>query len=208
MKNKNKLLSFALFLFFTFLFLTILVGNNLFNGLDIDVTRFLQNIIPRYLDVPFSSFSLVGSFEIVLLILLILWVKSSKLNYFYVLIFFGLFHVVELLGKIFINHPNPPLEFVRYSIPFSFPTSGVNTGSSFPSGHMGRTAFIAIVFAFTIYYSKRFSLPQKKLLYFLTAVAVVIMFVSRIYLGEHWFSDVVGGGILGSVFGILSLRFL
>lgn len=208
MKNKNKLLSFALFLFFTFLFLTILVGNNLFNGLDIQVTKFLQNIIPRYLDVPFSSFSLVGSFEIVLLILLILWVKRSKLNYFYVLMFFGLFHVVELLGKIFINHPNPPLEFIRYSIPFSFPTSGVNTGSSFPSGHMGRTAFIAIVFAFTIYYSKRFSLPQKKLLYFLIAAIALIMFISRIYLGEHWFSDVVGGGILGSVFGILSLRFL
>lgn len=208
MKNKNRLRIFVSFLFLFFLFLTFLVGNNLFNRLDIQVTKFLQNIIPRYLDVPFSSFSLVGSFEIVLLILLILWVKRSKLNYFYVLIFFGLFHVVELLGKIFINHPNPPLEFIRYSIPFSFPTSGVNTGSSFPSGHMGRTAFIAIVFAFTIYYSKRFSRFQKKLLYLLTGAAVVIMFVSRIYLGEHWFSDVVGGGILGSVFGILSLLYI
>ena len=208
MKN-NKLLFFsALFLFSGFLFFLILVSINLFNNTDLLVTKELQKIIPRALDVPFSLFSLIGSFEIVSFILFILWTKYKKLKYFYVLISFGLFHLAEILVKIFVNHPNPPFEFFRYSIPFSFPTAQVNTGSSFPSGHMGRTVFLSSLFIFMIYNSKAFSKLQKKLLYCLIAAISILMFVSRIYLGEHWFSDVVGGGILGASFGILSLGFL
>lgn len=205
----NKLLFFsALFLFSGFLLFMILVSINLFNSTDLLVTKELQKIIPRALDVPFSLFSLIGSLEIVSFILFILWAKYKKLKYFYVLISFGLFHLAEILGKIFVNHPNPPFEFFRYSIPFSFPTAQVNTGSSFPSGHMGRTVFLSSLFIFMIYNSKAFSKLQKKLLYCLIAAISILMFVSRIYLGEHWFSDVVGGGILGASLGILSLGFL
>lgn len=204
----KRTLFFSAILFLGFLFFLILVSINLFNRIDLLVTQELQKIIPRYLDVPFSLFSLIGSLEIVLIIILILWAKDKKLNYFYVLISFGLFHVVEILGKLFVIHPNPPFQFFRYSIPFSFPTAEVNTGSSFPSGHMGRTAFLSALFIFMIYNSKSFSKPQKKLLYCLIAAISILMFVSRIYLGEHWLSDVIGGGILGASFGILSLGFL
>lgn len=208
MKKKNLLYFFAAILFLSFLFFFILVSFNLFNGLDVKITQALQKIIPRFLDVPFSLFSLLGSLEIVSVILLILWAKNKKLSYIYVLISFGLFHAAEILGKLFVNHPNPPFRFFRYSIPFSFPTSEVNTGSSFPSGHMGRTIFLSIIFAFIIYNSKKFSTFQKKLSYYLIIIIVGLMFVSRIYLGEHWFSDVIGGGILGASFGLLSLGFL
>lgn len=208
MKKKTLLNSFAAILFFGFLLFTFLVSLNLFNGLDVKVTQILQGIIPRYFDMPFSLFSLLGSLEIVTIIILILFAKANKLKFFYVLISFGLFHAAEILGKLFVNHPNPPFRFFRYSIPFSFPTSEVNTGSSFPSGHMGRTIFLSVIFIFTIYYSKKLSKIQKKLLYCFIVIIAALMFISRIYLGEHWFSDVIGGGILGAAFGILSLGFL
>lgn len=208
MKKKKLFFSLASILFFGFLFFTFLVSKNIFNGLDLQTTRFLQGIIPRFLDVPFSVFSLFGSLEFVSIILLFLWAKSKRLSYIYVLISFGIFHVVEILGKLFIHHLNPPLQFFRYSIPFSFPTSEVNTGFSFPSGHMGRTMFIFIIFAFMIFNAKKLSVFQKKILYCFAVLIIVLMFISRIYLGEHWLSDIIGGGILGISFGILSFVFL
>jgi membrane-associated phospholipid phosphatase len=84
----------------------------------------------------------------------------------------------------------------------------VQPGSSYPSGHLARTAFIAVVFAFIIYSSNKLSKTQKQFLYCFIVIIVGLMFVSRIYLGEHWFSDVVGGSFLGGAMGLLSVLFL
>lgn len=191
-----------------FLVFTILVHFDLFTSFDLATTQTLQNIIPRSLDVTFSLFSLFGSLEIVVLIILILWAISKKLNYFYVLFFLGLFHVFEFIGKVFVNHPGPTSEFFRYNIPFVFPSSGVSTGFSYPSGHMGRTIFLSIIIIFLIFYSKRFSKFQKQLFYLFIILFDVVMFISRIYLGEHWFSDIFGATILGASFAFFSLAFL
>jgi len=38
------------------------------------------------------------------------------------------------------------------------------------------------------------------------ALVVILMGPSRIYLGQHWFSDVMGAYVLGSVWLALSIR--
>lgn len=195
-------------LLLAFLIFTLLVHFDLFTSFDLATTQALQKIIPRSLDVTFSLFSLFGSLEIVVLIILILWAITKKLNYFYVLFFLGLFHVFEFIGKVFVNHPGPTSEFFRYNIPFVFPSSGVSTGFSYPSGHMGRTIFLSIIIIFLIFYSKRFSKFQKQIFYLFIISFDAVMFISRIYLGEHWFSDIFGATILGASFAFFSLAFL
>lgn len=205
MKVKKIPLYFGTFLLFIFILFTFLVGLNLFKGFDLEVTILLQGLISRGYDTLFSLFSLFGSAEMVVIIILILWAIYKKLNYFIVLLYFGLFHVLEFLGKYFVNHPNPPLKFLRYDIPFSFPSSSVQTGSSYPSGHVGRTFFIAVIIFYLIYKSKKLSTTQKKFLYVFIAIIISLMFISRVYLGEHWLTDVIGGAFLGGSLGLLSL---
>ena len=208
MKTKQKLSLTGIIVFLGFVFFSFLVHRNIFTGLDFDTTVRIQNNVSHLFDTPFSILSLVGSFEVVSLILLILWAINKKLRFIYVLLSFGLIHLIEFFGKAYVTHPGPPYLFFRYDIGFNFPTSYIQPGSSYPSGHLARTAFLSIVLAFIIYHSRKFSATQKKLFYCLIAIFGIFMFISRIYLGEHWLSDVVGGSLLGGAMGLFSLIFI
>ena len=69
-------------------------------------------------------------------------------------------------------------------------------GLSFPSGH----AFISVVFygflAFLLARRTR-NKRRKRQIYLFTAVGVLLIAASRVWLGVHWLTDVIGGLILG-----------
>lgn len=167
-------------------------------GLDAWTTQTIQAIIPTSWDITLSVLSLVGSFEVTTL--LVTWagwlLKKDLKKVVMVLILYGAGMGMELVGKALINHPDPPAVYHRYVLPFVFPSSGVQTGNSYPSGHSYRTVFLTVL---------AWPLLKKKQARAAVAGYAALMLFSRVSLGEHWMSDVIGGGLLGISLGRLSL---
>lgn len=98
------------------------------------------------------------------------------------------------LVKILVHRPRPASDLVNV-------VAQLNS-FSFPSGHvMYYTSFLGFLW-FLAYITLKNSWKRTLLLVIL-GVEIALVGVSRVYLGAHWFSDVVGAYLLGSIILVL-----
>jgi len=209
--KKTRLVFFVLSmsLFILFLTFTFIVRSDALRSWDFNTTVRLQDQIPLRLDPFLSWFSVFGRFETTLIILLVILFLKRKILGIIPFSLFGFAHIIEIIGKTTLLQPGPPHMFLRtHELAQEFPGLYIYTQASYPSGHSMRTVFLSILIAMLIFRSKRIPTFIKVLVYLMLVGIVVIMLISRVSLGEHWATDVIGGALLGASFAFLSLLFL
>lgn len=196
----------SIILFSVFVFFSYLVSKELFIQFDFDTSVRIQDKFSLSFIGPFSLLSLIGSVEITgILWLALLGLSLAARKWMFTFSLIALVFIsfaIEIYGKLFLLHPGPPFMFFRTQLPFNFPSSYVHTDYSYPSGHSIRTAFFITVFLFFV--ANKFKGIARLILQTILVAFLGAMLISRIYLGEHWVTDVIGGTLLGASFGIMS----
>ena len=165
-----------------FIAFSVLVGLGITGALDERVSQFAQAIGTYPIDLAASVFNVIGEMEITGLVAVILafvwWRRDGTRGLVPLLLFAGV--AIEAIMKHVLPHPGPPPELSR-SIAL-LPHVHTPSPYSFPSGHVLRATFLA-------------ALMLDRWAFWLVAGA---MAASRVYLNEHWVSDVIGGFLLGA----------
>ena len=204
MRTKLFLLSILFALFFAYF--SYIVAKERWQQTDFDTTVKLQDHISRRFDGIFSYFSLLGSAEVTVGFCLLLMFLSLIRKRFLAII--GWLMIVpasmaEIFGKLVLFHPGPPVLFHRSLLPTNLPTFYIHTNFYYPSGHMTRTIFIITILISMVFFQSK-NRPGKLISLLSLVFLAVLMGLTRVYLGEHWTSDVIGGSLLGAGAGFFA----
>lgn len=163
-----------------------------FLAYDATVNQWILNIDAPSLFIIAKTLTLLGSWQLILGLVLILspWLLYKKRHEILSLLL-GSVVVGEMIVLILKN-------FFERARPAFVNLDGLS-GASFPSGHalVGAAFWLTVGYILTGYSTKR--------KYLWTGIGIIILLValSRVILSVHWLSDVVAGLLLGTVWFLL-----
>ena len=134
---------------------------------------------------------------VVIIIGILVWWRIGRLEAIMIPVG-GLLTLVNTVLKLVINRPRPSADLVH--------VLSREQGNGFPSGH----AFFAILILGLTAYFISINLKNRVLRMLVLAglIALILLIgISRVYLGVHWPSDVIGGYLIGGVFLVALIWF-
>ncbi len=140
----------------------------------------LTNIFTFITNIADPKMILIGT----VLFSVFLYISKNKEYLFPFFISIGSTTILDYVLKFAFNRPRPSMSLY------------IESNASFPSGHSSIiVAFIGFICYFIVKNSKK-----NKALYIITCIVICLLVgVSRLYLGAHYLSDILGGFLLGSV---------
>ena len=178
------------FYLFVFLFFAdaFLVLSGISSSFDSAISLFFSVHNNMILTNIFKIISFICSpkFMIVLNVLLFIFIIVKKKYKLSIIVLSSISSVIfNNLVKIIIRRERP--DYLRMVMEKSY---------SFPSGH---SMISVLFFGSIIYLVNKYNVKHKKLITFSLSTFILLVGISRIYLGVHYLTDVVGGYLLGIV---------
>jgi len=203
-KQRYRTLFFLISLVLTtaaFLILTFFVLNTAYFDIDLKMTLALQQISLPILRDFMELISWVGFFPQSILITLLILLVFDSFGFRWEAVL-GLITAVfdislNLLLKTLIHRPRPAADLVNVMNELST--------YSFPSGHvMYYVGFFGLIWYLTYTLFKKSW--KRTLLLTVLGILIGLVGLSRMFLGQHWFSDVIGGYLMGSLVLVTVIR--
>ncbi len=163
-----------------------------FLAYDATVDQWISNIDAPSLFIIAKTLTLLGSWQLILGLVLILspWLLYKKRHEILSLLL-GSVVIGEMIVFILKN-------FFERARPALVSLDGLS-GASFPSGH----ALVGTAFWLTVGYILTHYSTKRKYLWIGVGAIVAVIALSRVMLSLHWFSDVVAGLLLGTIWFFL-----
>ncbi len=196
------LLTIDVILLALFAFLAIWVAYHPVLAFDVTITRDFQANQSPWLRDTMLAVSYIGnvmplSAGLVVLAAILFWILDLRLEAILIVVVSATSDILYSLIKLIVARPRPSASLVEIIQAAS--------GQSFPSGHvMSYVAFWGLLFSFGVILFKGKHWWRTALL-IISALFVVLVGPSRVYLGDHWASDVLGAYLLGFIWLAMSL---
>jgi len=186
--KENKL--WLIVLLIVIILFSIIMQSNIYDKIvlfDYKVFNIIQKIIDNKLTFIFKVLTNFGDLYIpcVILVCILLFIKNK---WYFILQSAGYLTsgLIAYLLKIIIARERPLEALIK--IPRSF---------SFPSGHTLTSIVFYGLLCYLLTYKKEKNIKIIGII--ITSLLIISIAVSRVYLGVHYFSDVIGGLILGII---------
>jgi undecaprenyl-diphosphatase len=95
--------------------------------------------------------------------------------------------LLDNIIKLVISRQRPPADLVHILSP--------TTGFSYPSGHAVFFTWLSFMLAFSL--APRVNPRLRPILWIAAVVVILLTCLARVWAGDHWPSDVIGGVLLG-----------
>ena len=161
--------------------------------LDVAITRLVQQNQAPWLRIAMLAISYPGSSLLLPVLILVtvgvFWALGARLEAVCVGGLSAVSLLLNLLPKVQVSRPRPTANLVTIV--------QAAVGYSFPSGHvMAYIGYFGLLFAFGVilFVGRHW---WRTALLITSAAFVVLIGLSRIYLGDHWASDVLGAYLIG-----------
>lgn len=191
-----------------FVVLAALVGTRRLGQLDLTLMALAKWVIAPQLDVVVGIISYLAAGEISLLLMASLatwlWRRGLPPSRAIAPLVFLASVPIEIALKYSLDQPVPGSTFYRQTIRYAL--FGLPSPMSFPSGHATRTAFMCVLASYLLV--RLTGATQASLAIVPLALLGLVAGWSRVYLGYHWPTDVIGGVLLGTAGACLAIALL